>query len=113
MYLRYCFYSLVLGVLMCVAQSAKADSVLVLNVGATYLHTVDDPDAQNTIPVSLSSLGLKPGDEISMQAFGEFCYYKPNCFLIILPPQPFMGLFSSSSTLLAASVTNRVPGAIG
>lgn len=103
---------LVLGCLILTAQNTKADSVIVVNVAATFLRTSNEP-AQNTIPVSLSSLGLQPGEEISMQAFGDFCYYATNCFRDLVPPQPILGLFSTSSTLLSSSLLNRVPGAIG
>jgi hypothetical protein len=112
MSMRY-LSGLILGFLILTAHSTKADTIVVVNVAATYLGTSADPDAQNTIPVSLSSLGLEPGDEISMQAFGDFCYYEPNCFKFIVPPSPILGLFSTSSTLLSSSLLNRVPGAIG
>lgn len=112
MWMRY-LGGLVLGLLILTAQRAKADSIIVVNVAATYLLTSEDPYAQNTIPVSLSSLGLQPGDEISMQAFGDFCYFAPNCFKFIVPPGPILGLFSTSSSLLSSSLLNRVPGAIG
>lgn len=111
MWMRY-LGGLILGSLILAAQNTKADSVIVVNVAATFLRTSDDP-AQNTIPVSLSSLGLQSGDEISIQAFGDFCYYATNCFRDNVPPQPISGLFSTSSTLLSSSLLNRVPGAIG
>ena len=112
MWMRY-LNGLIFGLLILTAQSTKADSIIVVNVASTYLRTSDDPYAQNTIPVSLSSLGLQPGDEISMQAFGDFCYFAPNCFKFIVPPSPILGLFSTSSTLLSSSLLNRIPGAIG
>jgi len=112
MWMRY-LNGLILGLLILTAQSTRADSIVVVNVAATYQRTSDDPFAQNTVPVSLSSLGLQPGDEISMQAFGDFCYYASNCFKFIVPPSPILGLFSTSSTLLSSSLLNRVPGAIG
>src|ERR1700693_1343390 len=112
MWMRY-LGGLAFGLLILTAQNNKADSVIVDNVAATFLRTSADPDAENTVPVSLSSLGLQPGEEISMQAFGDFCYYATNCFRDLVPPQPILGLFSTSSTLLSSSLLNRVPGAIG
>lgn len=105
------------GLVLCLsivtAQTAKADTVIVIDPAATYLRTNDDPGSQNTIPTSLSALGLQPGDQISLQALGNFCYYSPNCFAILNPPEPFIGVFSTSNTILSSSLLNRVPGAIG
>jgi len=104
---------LILGLSALTAQTAKADSVIVVNPTATYLRTNDDPGSQNTIPISLSALGLQPGDQISMQALGDFCYYSPDCFKFLVPAEPLFGVFSTSNVLLSSSLLNRVAGAIG
>jgi YVTN family beta-propeller protein len=73
--------------------------------------TGDPPDApDNPLILSLSSLGIKAGDQISGQGIGliSLC---PGC--VEMPPYAVCAVFSSSNTVLPTGGTiNRVPGAI-
>jgi hypothetical protein len=94
-------------------QAAKADTIIPVDPTATYLLTNGDPGAKYAIPINLGALGLRPGDTVIFQALGNFCYYSFDCNKFIVAPPPLDAVFSTSSTLLASGLLNRVPGAIG
>jgi hypothetical protein len=74
----------------------------------TYLRTSSDPGSLGTIPLDLAVLGFSPGQTVLLQQLGDFdC--GPPC---VDDRTAMIGVFSSSSTLLAATNQNRVPGAI-
>lgn len=77
---------------------------------ASYILTNDDPQATSAAPISLTSLGISPGDTIQIQTQGDFSF----CFSSGCPEiqVPACGVFSSSATLLRANNTKRVVGAI-
>ncbi len=86
-----------------------------LNSQATYLLTYADPEAWDAPPIDLSRLGLNPGDTITLQLTGDFCYtpYTPGgCAGNEFGPGQTAAVFSSTNTLLSADQLNRVPGAV-
>lgn len=95
------------------ARAVKADTVISINPMATYLLTNDDPNALNAPAISLSSLGIQDGQSITLQALGSWCPSMSNGACLYSPVSDgLIGVFSSSSTLLASTNLNRVPGAI-
>ena len=79
---------------------------------ATYLHTCSNPadafyddGALDAVPILLADYGLAPGDEIRIEAIGD--YYNG-----LNDRTKGIALFSSSATVLAASEPHRVPDAI-
>jgi hypothetical protein len=75
---------------------------------ATYLRTNFDPGSLDTIPLDLAVLGFSPGQTIFLQQLGDFdC--GPPC---VDDRTAMIGVFSSSSTLLANTNQSRVSGAI-
>lgn len=80
--------------------------VIGLNPKATYLHTNQDSPLP-AVPIELSSLNIFPGDPLRLAQLGDFD----------LGPggdtrRSMVGVFSSSTTLLATSNAHRVPDAI-
>jgi hypothetical protein len=75
--------------------------------GAYILTNQDSPD--NPLILSLSSLGIKPGDEIAGIGLGDLSYC-PSCSE--MPVYAVCAVFSSSDTLLSTDMLNRIPGAI-
>ena len=84
--------------------------IISINPKATYLLTNADPDALNSAAIDLAALGLHSGQQITIQALGDFCFTL-DCSAGDTGTAMF-GVFSSSNTLLASSVLNRVPGAL-
>ena len=44
---------------------------------ASYVLTYDDPGAVSVLPISLTSLGINPGDTIQIQTQGDFSFCFP------------------------------------
>jgi hypothetical protein len=84
--------------------------IISINPKATYLLTNADPNALNSPAIDLAALGLHSGQQITIQALGDFCF-TIDCSIGDTGTAMF-GVFSSSNTLLASSVLNRVPGAL-
>jgi hypothetical protein len=77
-----------------------------LDPRATYLHTCSDYGAVNATPLLLSDLDLVPGDQIRLEAVGN--YNNGN----VEKEGGRIAVFSSSETLLGAGESHRVPDAI-
>jgi hypothetical protein len=94
----------------------KADTILIaVNPQATYLLTNQDTNARDSPAINLSSLGIQDGENISLQALGSWCPSISTVTGTCMYSQASDGLlavFSSSSTLLAPTVLNRMAGAI-
>jgi hypothetical protein len=90
-------------------SAAWAQTTIPIDSRATYLRTSEDLLAVNAAPISLETLGIKPGDTITVRVIGDMSYCWPDC------PEDSVwlvgGVFSSSSVLLPPSKLNRVPGA--
>jgi hypothetical protein len=93
---------------------AKADTVISVDPGATYLLTSNDPNALDSPAISLSSLGIQDGQKIFLQAIGDFCFsiFNPAGCAASEVPSFLVGVFSSSNSLLGSTNLNRVAGAI-
>src|SRR3989442_1858414 len=86
------------------SESGVRATFVQIDPAATYLHTSSDPDAHNTVPISLATLGLTPGMTIHIQEVG---FYTTDP--IAQPSEIYFfteAVFSSSSTLLATSNLN-------
>ena len=96
-------------VLVLAALAGEAQGTTIgIDARRTYLRTSSDGGALAAIPIDLASLGLAPGDKISLTRVGDF-----NCHSSCGDLSISMGaVFSSSATLLASSQLNRVPGAV-
>ncbi len=79
-----------------------------LNPRSTFLRTNND-SPQPPLVVDLGALGVAPGTWLRVGTTGGFSYISGGADGF----HSLIGVFSSSSTLLATSVQNRVPGAIG
>lgn len=79
-----------------------------LNPAGTYLHTSSDPGALSPLVVDLAALAIAPGDTITLQQLGA---YKASTAGSDTTTST-VAVFSSSTTLLAASNLARVSGAI-
>jgi hypothetical protein len=77
---------------------------------ASYVLTNEDPGAIPAVPISLTSLGIGPGDTIQIQTQGDFSF----CFPTGCPEIQVSacGVFSSNATLLPANNAKRVVGAV-
>ncbi|MFO0849595.1 MAG: PKD domain-containing protein [Gemmataceae bacterium] len=62
----------------------------------------------SAVPIKLSDYGIQPGDAIKLRQVGDFSYTYGQAD----SAPSGLGVFSSSSTLLASGLSNRVPGAI-
>jgi hypothetical protein len=88
----------------------------------TFLFTNNDPwsgvgSVQPSIPIALNSIGISAGDTIQLDQLGDYYDgrdgYGPGVNTLALDTSTEMiGIFSSSNTLLAPNVLDRVPGAI-
>jgi len=83
-----------------------------LNPRATYLHTCSKPSdtfyddgAVDATPILLADLSLAPGDQIRLEAIGD--YHNGND-----ERSKGIAVFTSSVTLLDASELHRIPDAI-
>ena len=96
------------------APAAHAQVFVPIDPTTTYLHTYQDNGGDSS-PILLSSLvfsghALQPGDIVNLSEVGDFLLTTSNPGLGF--EDTALGVFSSSSTLLDASLLNRVPGAI-
>ncbi len=88
----------------------------------TYLFTNNDPwsgigSVPGTTPISLSALGISGGDYIQLEEVGAWydgaAGYGPGVDVSALDTVAEMiGVFSSSNTLLAPNILDRVPDAL-
>ncbi len=85
-----------------------------INPQATYLLTNLDPSAIDAPAIDLAALGLNAGDQVSLEALGDFCFtiFNPLGCAATEVSRAMIGVFSATNTLLASSVLNRVQGAI-
>ncbi len=83
-------------------------TTLTLNPKATYFRTNSDNGALQAVPIELGPLGIAPGDILRLTRLGD---YRPRPG-VADASRTQVGVFSSSTTLLAANVEHRVPGAI-
>lgn len=88
-------------------SAACADAILFFDPRGTYLHTGAVDPSQPAVPVSLASLGIFPGDRITLRQLGEFDN-GPGTDVFT----GMIAVFSSSPELLGPQLLNRVPGAI-
>lgn len=77
---------------------------------ASYVLTNDDPQATSAVAISLTSLGIAPGNTIQIQTQGDFSFCFPTGCLEIQVPA--CGVFSSNATLLPSNNPKRVVGAV-
>jgi hypothetical protein len=80
---------------------------MLLDPRSCFLHTCDDPGAVDAVPIDLAAHDIYPGDWIMIDAVGT--YDGGGGWS---GQDDMHGVFSTSSTLLAGSYLNRVPGAI-
>jgi hypothetical protein len=97
-----------LALITMVAPPAARAGFVALDPAATYLHTNDDP-APDATAYSLASLSLSPGQTITLTEVGT--YSRGPTYQNIYTDLNVV--FSSTNVLLATSVEDRVPGAIG
>lgn len=90
----------------CASATASTNTIFI-NPAAAFTLTYNDP-ALTSSPISLASLGIFPGDVISLQEVGLEYYEYPQTNTT----SSMDGIFSSSSVVLGSSVLHRVPGAI-
>jgi hypothetical protein len=91
------------------ASAAAAQTiVLPLDPRATYLRTNNDAGAHNATAYSLASLGLTPGGWCRIEQTGDWRPSNSHADA----SRGMLGIFSTSSTLLAPSTLARVPGAV-
>jgi hypothetical protein len=88
------------------AAPLQAQVVKPLNAKASYLHTNGEP-AVASVPIALAPLGIQPGDCVRLRTVGNFDYGPSGDDYGYT-----WGVFSADSTLLAASLLHRVPGAL-
>jgi hypothetical protein len=94
------------GVVAAAAGFAPAQVIIPLEHRGTFLRTNQDSPIAPVI-LSLSTLGLAPGDLIRIRILGEYSYNSAGA-----TTRNSCAVFSSSTTLLATNVQARVPGAI-
>ena len=82
-----------------------------INPKATFLRTNQDPEALNTTPIELKTLGISGGDVIRIEQIGDISYYNKPA-LIWDGITNMIGVFSASDVLLPSYIQNRVPDAI-
>ena len=99
--------ALLLGIAMLAAVAQAGTVSLAIDPRSTYLLTNQDPFAQSAI-VDLSSLGIHPGDTITLNNVGDIAF----CDTCGEVRPGVVAVFSSNSTLLDPSQLHRVPGAI-
>lgn len=100
--------ALSIGLLLAATGALSAQSwSWPLNPRQTYLHTNSDSPLAPLV-LDLASLGIAPGDWLRIGTTGGFRYINGGADDF----QSLVGVFSSTSTLLASSVQHRVPGAI-
>jgi hypothetical protein len=87
-----------------VAPAGATD--ITLNPKATYLHVCNDA-ALDAPAISLSSLGLSPGETILIEVLGDWDNGPGGDTFVST-----CAVFSASATLLAGSASHRVPDAI-
>ncbi len=80
-----------------------------LDPKSTFRLTNEDPFATNPLILDLSTLNVASGDEIFLQALGNFSFHGND---IVDIAGGITGIFSSSNELLSSDNLNRVPGAI-
>jgi hypothetical protein len=85
--------------------TAIAQTTVSVDPRATYLRQNGENTTFSTVPVALSSLGASPGNLLQIRQIGVANTGTGTT-------RAMCGLFSSSSTILGNSNTNRVPGAI-
>jgi hypothetical protein len=95
--------------LVLVHVPACSQTPRIIDPKASYILTNSDPDATPAIAISLTSLGITPGDTIQIKTQGDYSF----CFPTGCPEiqVPACGVFSSNTTLLPANNANRVVGA--
>jgi hypothetical protein len=82
-----------------------------INPRATFLRTNQDPEALNSVPIDLKSLGIRSGDFIKLERVGD---YSPGAAYSVrnYPEWDYatdmIGVFSSSNVILPFSLQNRV-----
>lgn len=82
-------------------------AVVSLNAQATYLHTNEPTVLPSPVALRLSDFGFVAGDRIRLEVLGDIDNGPGGDTFTFT-----VGLFSSSNTLLAPSLLNRVPGAL-
>ncbi|MFN0194178.1 MAG: beta strand repeat-containing protein [Aestuariivirga sp.] len=84
---------------------------IVINPKATYLRTNADPAAVNATAINLSALGIAAGDVLALEATGD--YDADGAGAVFGDTSgDVSAVFSSSSTLGASTLVNRVTGAV-
>lgn len=103
MKLSHLLASAALALATCHAGAA----VVSLNPQATFLHTNESTPTPSALAVRLSDYGFVAGDRIRLEVLGDIDNGPGGDTFTFT-----VGLFSSSNTLLAPSLLNRVPGAL-
>jgi hypothetical protein len=76
---------------------------------SAFLRTIDNDAPEPPLILDLQALGIAPGSRVLLERLGSYSF-------VPTPPEDglrIIGVFSSSTTLLATNVQFRVPGAIG
>lgn len=96
------------------ATAQAASFTFSINPKATFLRTNNDPQAVESVPIDLASLGISGGDIISLEQLGDFSTGNGS-----EKPYPnwdywsvMIGVFSASDILLPSYLQNRVQDAI-
>jgi len=102
---------------------AMATSITIsIDPRATFLFTNNDPwsgigSVPGTTPIALSALGISGGESIQLDEVGAWydghAGYGPGVDVSAMDTvKEMIGVFSSSNTLLAPNIFDRVPGAL-
>ena len=87
---------------------ASSSGTIQIDPRSTYLHTSGDAGARASAPIDLASIGIRGGDYVRLEELGDFA----GTSTAADQNRNMLGVFSSSSMLLASSLRHRVPGAI-
>ena len=87
---------------------ASSAGTIQIDPRSTYLHTSGDANSRSSVPIELANFGIRGGDYVRLEELGDFA----GTSTAADQSRNMLGVFSSSSMLLASSLRHRVPGAI-
>ena len=111
-----------LSFLMLLLNIEAMATSITIDPRATFLFTNNDPwsgigSVPGTTPIALSALGISGGESIQLEEVGAWydghAGYGPGVDVSAMDTvKEMIGVFSSSNTLLAPNIFDRVPGAL-
>jgi hypothetical protein len=108
------------ALIFCFSPTKAMATTIAIDPLSTFLFTNNDPwsgtgSVAGATPIMLSDIGISAGDSIHLEMLGDWydghAGYSGDVSSMDVVSE-MIGLFSSSSILLAADVLNRVPGAL-